>query len=104
MLDSHSKELLPGQQMVEQGLADLARKNLTESALLVLIAAPRLKSLGIAVPQLPLPASPEHMLYSRLEERLGAGAHSCYNGLLRRIVSYAHARESEVQNDALTKP
>jgi hypothetical protein len=42
-----------------------------------------------------VPCPREHLLYSRLEERLGAGAHSHYNSLLRRMDSYAHALERE---------
>src|SRR6266568_672727 len=34
-------------------------------------------------------------LYAHFEERLGNGAHSYYNSLIRRIVSYAHALERE---------
>ena len=84
---------LPGEELVEQGLADLAQNRMTESALLVLIAAPRLRRLGLEIPQRPFPRPYEHTLYARLEERLGAGAHSHYNSLIRRIVSYARALE-----------
>src|SRR2546422_10060055 len=38
---------VPGQELVDQGLADLAEDLTTDCALLVLIAAPRLKRLGI---------------------------------------------------------
>lgn len=86
---------LPGHDLVERGLADLAREQITECALLVLIAAPRLRRLGIAVPARLSDRPSEHVLYERLEERLGPAAHSHYNSLLRRIVSYAQALESE---------
>ncbi len=84
---------LPGEELVERGLADLAQNRMTESALLVLIAAPRLRRLGLEVPQRAYPRPYEHTLYACLEERLGAGAHSHYNSLIRRIVSYARALE-----------
>ena len=42
-----------------------------------------------------VPRPYEHQLYARLAERLGTAAHSHYNGLIRRIVSYAHALEQE---------
>ncbi len=87
--------LLPGEDLVEQGLADLAADNRTEAALLVLIAAPRLERLGIHVPQRPWPRPREHQLYERLEQRLGTAAHSHYNGLVRLMVSYARALERE---------
>jgi hypothetical protein len=37
----------------------------------------------------------EHLLYERLEDRLGTAAHSHYNCLIRRIVSYERALERE---------
>lgn len=86
---------LPGEDFVAQGLADLAAGVLTESALLVLVARPRLKRLGIKVPERELSGPSEHALYSLIEERLGAGAHSYYNSLLRRMDSFAHALERE---------
>jgi hypothetical protein len=87
--------LLPGHDLVQQGLSDLLEGRMSECALLVLIAAPRLRRLGIAVPQALHSGPCEHRLFERLEERLGAGAHSHYNGLLRRIDSYARALERE---------
>lgn len=86
---------LPGAELVQEGLADLAAGRRTELSLLALVAAPRLRALGLTVPQITLPASPEHLLYERIEERLGRGAHSFYNSLIRRIVSYARALERE---------
>jgi len=86
---------LPGEDLVTQGLADLAENRTTDSSLLVLIAAPRLRRLGINVPDHPSPQPREHELYAHLEKRLGTGAHSYYNSLIRRIVSYTHALERE---------
>ncbi len=86
---------LPGEDLVEQGLADLAEDRITDLALLVLIAAPRLKRLGIDVPDRTFPLPHEHHLYDRLEQRLGTAAHSQYNSLIRRIVSYSRALERE---------
>jgi len=62
---------LPGEELVRQGLADLSNNWLSEPALLVLIAGPRLTRLGIAVPEAGVPRPFEHMLYIRLNERLG---------------------------------
>jgi hypothetical protein len=95
MSSNKSEGLLPGEDLVTQGLADLAKGILCESALLVLVAGPRLRGLGIEVPERPLEQPYEHALYSLIEERLGTGAHSHYNSLIRRIVSYAHALERE---------
>ncbi|MBI3849742.1 MAG: hypothetical protein HY298_05555 [Verrucomicrobia bacterium] len=86
---------LPGEALVEQGLADLLQGRITDHSLLVLIAAPRLKRLGIEIPDQTLPQPYEHELYARLAERLGDAAHSHYNSLIRRIVSYVRALEQE---------
>lgn len=59
--------------------------------MLVSMAAPRLESVGIDVPACPVPI-PSHRLYDLLE-RDGPGAHSRYNALIRRIVSFARAAE-----------
>lgn len=74
---------------------DLSRGQETDFSLPVLIAAPRLKRLGIPVPDRPFARPYEHALYARLDQRLGTAAHSYYNSLIRRIVSYARARERE---------
>jgi hypothetical protein len=84
---------LPGEDFVQEGLADLAQGRITELALLVLVAGPRLRRLGIDVPEKSFPQPYEHELYDRLAERMGDAAHSYYNSLIRRIVSYAHALE-----------
>ena len=89
---------LPGEELVQQGLADLAQNRMTDCSLLVLIAAPRLKRLGIQIVEQPFEKPYEHQLYDLLGERLGPAAHSHYNSLIRRIVSYARALEQERQN------
>ncbi len=86
---------LPGEELVRQGMADLRAGRLTELSLLVLIAAPRLRRLGLEIPERASLQPFEHQLYSRLEERLGPAAHSSYNSLVRRIVSYARALDGE---------
>ena len=93
---NRSKERpLPGEELVQQGLADLAQARVTDFSLLVLIAAPRLRRLGIQVPEPGFLGPYEHKLYNRLDQRLGTAAHSYYNSLIRRIVSYARALERE---------
>ena len=86
---------LPGEALVDQGLADLAENRVTDCSLLLLIVAPRLRRLGILVPDRPSPQPCEHALYARLNQRLGPAAHSYYNSLIRRVVSYARALERE---------
>jgi hypothetical protein len=80
---------LPGEELVEVGLRDLANGVESIEALLVASAAPRLRSLGVAVPE--SLERPELRLYALLERTHGDGAHSKYNGLMRRMVSYQRA-------------
>ena len=86
---------LPGAELVKQGMADLAAGQITEFSLLLLIAAPRLRRLGLTIKEQHIGQPYEHELYDRLEQRLGTAAHSHYNSLIRRIDSYAHALERE---------
>jgi hypothetical protein len=80
---------LPGADLVRQGLSDLAEERETTEALLVAIAAPRLRALGVAVPS--SVSDPEHRLYALLSRSDPDSAHSRYNALLRRLVSYERA-------------
>jgi hypothetical protein len=80
---------LPGAELIKQGLADLARREETIEALLVSISAPRLHALGMDV-SLPFPDA-ELRLYHLLSARHGAAAHSMYNALIRRVVSFQRA-------------
>ena len=82
----------PGHDLVQAGLSDLARGVESVEALLVSIGAPRLRRLGLDVPESPFP-SPEHRLYERLRQDDPDGAHSRYNALLRRLVSFERAAE-----------
>jgi len=84
-------EYLPGGDLVAKGVDDLAGSRETVEALLVSIAAPRLRELGVSVPT-PL-IDPEHRLYERLAQGDADSAHSRYNALLRRLVSFESARE-----------
>jgi len=79
----------PGEEIAATGLRDLARGVVSAEALLVSIAAPRLTALGLSVPD-PLPDA-EGRLYRWLAERYGDAAHSRYNSLVRRMVSYQRA-------------
>jgi len=100
---NEAEAALPGQDLVEQGLADLAGKRTTDNSLLLLIAAPRLRRLGFEIPAAPSPVPPEHQLYDRLAARLGTAAHSHYNALIRRIVSFAHVLERESRRTKLAR-
>lgn len=89
---------LPGSDLIEAGLSDLREGRVTESSLLVQLAASRLRPLGIEVE----PASyggegaesPEHRLYDLLCDQLGDGAYGRYRALLARVASFASAVEN----------
>ncbi|HYJ91479.1 MAG TPA: hypothetical protein VEV84_09235 [Pyrinomonadaceae bacterium] len=82
--------MLPGAELVETGLIDLAAGRETIESLLVSIGAPRLRQLGISVPMETF-TSPEHRLYERLRSEDPRSAHSRYNALIRRLVSFERA-------------
>jgi hypothetical protein len=83
---------LPGHELVLRGLEDLVAGIESDEALLVSIGAPRLRQAGIDVPQ-PLD-SPEHRLYERLAAEDADAAHSRYNALVRRLVSFERAADA----------
>ncbi len=83
---------LPGAELVRAGLVDLARSVASENALLVSIGAERLARAGLSLPSAPL-ADPERRLYELLAERDPDAAHSRFNSLVRRLVSFERALE-----------
>ena len=82
----------PGAEIVEAGLRDLHAGRETKAALLVAIGAPRLRALGFSLPD-SLKPDPERRLYNLLSLEEGDGAHSSYNALVRRLVSFERAAE-----------
>ena len=80
---------LPGFELIEQGLRDLAGGAETVESLLVSLSAPRLRVLGITVAS-PFPDA-ELRLYGLLATQYGAAAHAKYNALIRRVVSFQRA-------------
>lgn len=82
----------PGGDLVEEGLTDLAQGRETIPALLVSIGALRLRRLGLPVAEGVIP-SPEDRLYERLAESDPDSAHSRYNALVQRLVSFENAAE-----------
>ena len=81
---------LPGNDLIETGVEDLRQQRQTIPALLVAIGAPKLRSLGLEVPK-DLPSNPEHRLYDLLSDSEPDSAHSKYNALIRRLVSFERA-------------
>ena len=84
---------LPGGDLVAKGLQDLADGTETVEALLVSIAATRLRSGGLRVDG-PIPDA-EHRLYASLAHEEPDSAHSRYNALLGRLTSFENALECE---------
>ncbi len=82
---------LPGSDLIARGIADLIAGRETTEALLVSIGASRLRSVGIDLPS-PV-SSPEHKLYLLLARERGDAAHSAYNALIRRLVSFERSAQ-----------
>jgi hypothetical protein len=97
MQEIDSYKHLPGADLVRQGLQDIARQKISECSLLLQVAAPRLRFLGIEIPLLSNAALPtqvpyEHQLYDHIQN---SGGYSLYKSLLRRIASFAGCLERE---------
>ncbi|HEX8254692.1 MAG TPA: hypothetical protein VF846_16230 [Thermoanaerobaculia bacterium] len=84
-------DALPGADLIREGLRDLESGVDSIAALLVLIGAPRLRRLGFDVED--TPEFPEDRLYEKLAATHGDAAHSQYNALIRRLVSFERAAE-----------
>jgi hypothetical protein len=83
---------LPGGELIQTGLEDLAAGRESEAALLVLIGAPRLRHHGLQIPN-GKREFPEHQLYRLLARSDPDSAHSRYNALIRRLVRFERALE-----------
>jgi hypothetical protein len=83
---------LPGADLIETGLEDLREQRESVASLLVAIGEPRLRQLGFQVPESTY-SNPEHRLYDLLAEDEPDSAHSRYNALIRRLVSFERAAE-----------
>lgn len=77
---------LPGHDLVDKGLRDLAAGQETVEALLVSMAPSALREVGLTVP--PPLEEPQLKLFALLGQTLGNGAHSRYNAYRRRLASY----------------
>lgn len=80
---------LPGGEMVDAGLADLAHGRVSRESLAVSLAAPRLRREGIPVVE--VLDDPERRLYELLSRTEGDLAHARYNACLKQLVSFADA-------------
>jgi hypothetical protein len=84
---------LPASDLIETGFRDLRERRETIAALLVLIGAPKLRSLGLAIPDtsFAFATTPEHRLYDLLATDNPDSAHSKYNAMIRKLVSFERA-------------
>ena len=88
---SHFAELrLPGAELIDRGLLDLAAERESDESLLVALAAPRLRREGVPVPDVHW-VDPDIRLHRRLELEHGDLAHARYNALRQQVVSFADA-------------
>ena len=83
---------LPGADLIESGIKDLREERETIAALLVAIGEARLRRIGLDLPPIPY-KNPEHRLYDLLATDDPDAAHSKYNALIRRLVSFERAAE-----------
>lgn len=81
---------LPGGDLVREGIEELREGKESVASLLVAIGAPRLRLLGVPIPETPI-AEAEHRLYELLARTDSDSAHSRYNALVRRLVSFERA-------------
>ena len=80
---------LTGADLIVAGVRDLEAGRATAEALLVSIGAPRLRLGGLTIPN-PL-EDPEHRLYKLIAKKDSDAAHSRYNAMVRRLVSFERA-------------
>ena len=85
--------LLPANDLIDAGIRDLQDRRETIASLLISIGAPKLRSLGLEIPNTPdaFDPSPEHRLYDLLAIDDPDSAHSKYNPLIRKLVSFERA-------------
>ena len=83
---------LPGADLYVAAVEDLRAGVESPAALLIALARGRLVDAGLSVPAVAVDR-PAHRLYDLLAAEDPESAHSRYNALLRRIVSFARAAE-----------
>ena len=91
IISSETYLSLPSGELIREGLDDIRAGRCTQNALLVAIGAPRLRGLGISPVLSPQFNNPEHALFTLLADEYKRSAHSRYNALIRRLVSFERA-------------
>lgn len=83
---------LPGDEIIVQGLRDLAAETESIQALLVAIVAPGLRRLGVAVPDMADRITDAALrLYRLVGDQRPAGAHAAFNAWIRRVDRFVRA-------------
>ena len=86
---------LPGTDLVASGIGALQRGERTVEALLVCVGRTRMRMAGLEIPSPPpLAQAPEIELYLAIAAEHPEDAHSRYNALIRRLVSFERALEA----------
>lgn len=91
-LISMEYDAFPAGDLIRKGIEDIQAGIESPEALLVAIGGPRLRRHGIPVPERPV-ESPEARLYEYVSQADPDAAHSRYNALIRRLVSFERAVE-----------
>jgi hypothetical protein len=93
-VDEEFLKTLPGAEVVLIGLGDLRSGRDSVNASAVQSARSKLIRAGVPVPPVDRDEAPAaHLLYERLADEVGDGAHARYNALLARVDSFARAAE-----------
>lgn len=86
---------LPGADRIERGLRDLKQGRLSTNALLVAIAAGRLRALGLSVgEETAFPGEPDLALYESLRGHPSGDPYFRYNALRRELDSFISCLEA----------
>ena len=89
---------LPGAARVERGIHDLTEDRLSTEALLVAVAASRLRGLGLSIPEeTALPREPDLALYESLRNYPG-DPYVRYNALRQELDSFISCLEARQRN------
>ena len=94
--DDKTLQNLPGWELVNAGLKDVAQgKYDTVAALLIFMTSPRLRFLGFDIPDYPMdiPTETIHQHLYRLLDKSASDTYSQYNALQRRLASFCRAME-----------
>lgn len=96
--DNFQALALPGWEIVDSGLRDLAHGDVSSlHALAILELRPRLRFLGVPVPQASYPISnPRALLYQTMEVKEGDMAFVRFCALLQRVDSFCDALASTI--------